>query len=165
MLNSLDQNLTALITKVNNIGERNLKLTKTKLLEKKDFSRDLKDLIEITYLEFAESLKNIEGFLAQKQASLKKEIKKILPEILQILCAKVKEWYDIDAPEYTKDVLKDITAKFSQNTPKKRLKISLFQKKDIYDENDDNNQTVETIAINKSMEEYSKLMGEDAIYD
>ncbi|MCC8406957.1 MAG: hypothetical protein LN560_05100 [Rickettsia endosymbiont of Sceptobius lativentris] len=162
LLNSLDQNLTALITKVNNIGERNLKLTKTKLLEKKDFSRDLKDLIEITYLEFAESLKNIEGFLAQKQASLKKEIKKILPEILQILCAKVKEWYDIDAPEYTKDVLKDITAKFSQNTPKKRLKISLFQKKDIYD---DNNQTVETIAINKSMEEYSKLMGEDAIYD
>ncbi|KJV62626.1 hypothetical protein APHACPA_1657 [Rickettsia amblyommatis str. Ac/Pa] len=37
MLNSLDQNLTALILKVNNIGERNLKLTKIKLLEKKDF--------------------------------------------------------------------------------------------------------------------------------
>ncbi|GAA5252693.1 hypothetical protein [Candidatus Rickettsia kedanie] len=36
LLNSLDQNLTALI-KVNNIGERNLKLTKTKSLEKKDF--------------------------------------------------------------------------------------------------------------------------------
>ena len=112
-------------------------------------------------MEFAESLKNIERFLVQKRASLKKEIKKILPEILQILCAKTKEWYDIDAPEYTKDVF----AKFSQNTPKKRLKISLFQKKDIYDENDDNNQTVETIAINKSMEEYSKLMGEDAICD
>ena len=76
LLNSLDQNLTALILKVNNIGERNLKLTKTKLLEKKDFSQDLKDLIEITYLELTESLKNIEGFLAQKQASLKKEIKK-----------------------------------------------------------------------------------------
>ncbi|KYP98597.1 hypothetical protein BG75_05075 [Rickettsia endosymbiont of Proechinophthirus fluctus] len=104
MLNSLDQNLTALILKVNNIGERNLKLTKTKLLEKKDFSQDLKDLIEITYLEFTESLKNIEGFLAQKQASLKTEIK-ILPEILQILYAKIKEWYDIDAPEYAKNVL------------------------------------------------------------
>ncbi|HJD58958.1 MAG TPA: hypothetical protein LFV92_07450 [Rickettsia endosymbiont of Ceroptres masudai] len=64
LLNSLDQNLTALILKVNNIGERNLKLTKTKLLEKKDFSGALKDLIEITYLEFTESLKNIEGFLA-----------------------------------------------------------------------------------------------------
>ncbi|MGG2344632.1 hypothetical protein [Rickettsia amblyommatis] len=37
LLNSLDQNLTALILKVNNIGERNLKLTKIKLLEKKDF--------------------------------------------------------------------------------------------------------------------------------
>lgn len=169
LLNSLDQNLTALITKVNNIGERNLKLTKIKLLEKKDFSRDLQDLIEITYLEFAESLKNIEGFLAQKQASLKKEIKKILPEILQILCDKIKEWYDIDAPEYVKNVLQDITPKFNQTisptSSKKRLKISLFQKKDIYDKNDDNNQTVETIAINKSMEEYSKLMGEDAICD
>ncbi|WP_016917642.1 hypothetical protein [Rickettsia honei] len=109
LLNSLDQNLTALILKVNNIGERNLKLTKTKFLEKKDFSQDLKDLIEITYLEFTESLKNIEGFLAQKQASLKTEIKKILPEILQILCAKIKEWYDIDAPEYAKNVLQDIT--------------------------------------------------------
>ncbi|WP_233418861.1 hypothetical protein [Rickettsia tamurae] len=73
LLNSLDQNLTALVLKA---GERNLKLTKTKLLEKKDFSQDLKDLIEITYLEFTESLKNIERFLAQKQASLKKEIKK-----------------------------------------------------------------------------------------
>ncbi|CEO17903.1 hypothetical protein RMONA_07760 [Rickettsia monacensis] len=73
MLNSLDQNLTALVLKA---GERNLKLTKTKLLEKKDFSQDLKDLIEIIYLEFTESLKNIERFLAQKQASLKKEIKK-----------------------------------------------------------------------------------------
>ncbi len=76
MLNSLDQNLTILILEVNNKGERNLKLTKTKLLEKKDSSRDLKDLIEITYLEFTESLKNMEGFLAQKRASLKKEIKK-----------------------------------------------------------------------------------------
>ncbi|WP_016770316.1 hypothetical protein [Rickettsia sibirica] len=37
LLNSLDQNLTALILKVNNIGERNLKLTKTKLLEKRIF--------------------------------------------------------------------------------------------------------------------------------
>ncbi|KJW03132.1 hypothetical protein REIP_1154 [Rickettsia endosymbiont of Ixodes pacificus] len=73
MLNSLDQNLTALVLKA---GEHNLKLTKTKLLEKKDFSQDLKDLIEIIYLEFTESLKNIERFLAQKQASLKKEIKK-----------------------------------------------------------------------------------------
>ncbi|WP_231288672.1 hypothetical protein [Rickettsia rhipicephali] len=36
-INSLDQNLTALILKVNNIGERNLKLTKTKLLKKKGF--------------------------------------------------------------------------------------------------------------------------------
>ncbi|AFC70998.1 hypothetical protein [Rickettsia australis] len=87
-MNSLDQNLTALI-KVHNIGERHLKLTKTKSLEKKDFSRDLKDLIEIIYLEFTESLKNIEGFLAQKQSSLKKVIKKILPKILQILCTKV----------------------------------------------------------------------------
>lgn len=122
LLNSLDQNLTALILKVNNIGERNLKLTKTKLLEKKDFSGDLKNLIEITYLEFTESLKNIEGFLAQKQASLKKEIKKILLEILQILCAKIKEWYDIDTPEYTKDVLQDITLKFNQTiSPRKRL--------------------------------------------
>ncbi|MCZ6919627.1 MAG: hypothetical protein O7C60_04855 [Rickettsia endosymbiont of Ixodes persulcatus] len=29
-------------------------------------------------------------------------IKRIF-EILQILCAKIKEWYDIDVPEYTKD--------------------------------------------------------------
>ncbi|MCC8419250.1 MAG: hypothetical protein LN590_07025 [Rickettsia endosymbiont of Glossina mortisans submortisans] len=136
LLDSLNQNLTALILKVNNIGERNLKLTKTKLLEKKDFSRDLKDLIEITYLEFAESLKNIEGFLAQKQASLKKEIKKILPEILQILCNKIKEWYDIDAPEYAKNVLQDITPKFNQTisptSSKKRLKLSFSKRKDIY---------------------------------
>ncbi|MFP3012228.1 MAG: hypothetical protein ACEY3D_04575 [Rickettsia sp.] len=162
MLNSLDQNLTALILKVNNIGERNLKLTKTKLLEKKDFSGDLKNLIEITYLEFTESLKNIEGFLAQKQASLKKEIKKILPEILQILCAKIKEWYDIDTPEYTKDVLQDITLKFNQTiSPRKRLKLSFSKKVDMYKENDDDsNQTVETIAIDDSMKEYFKLIGE-----
>lgn len=162
LLNSLDQNLTALILKVNNIGERNLKLTKTKLLEKKDFSGDLKDLIEITYLEFTESLKNIEGFLAQKQASLKKEIKKILPEILQILCAKIKEWYDIDAPEYTKDVLKDITLKFNQTiSPRKRLKLSFSKKVDMYKENDDDsNQTVETTAIDDSMKKYYELMGE-----
>ncbi|WP_245207453.1 hypothetical protein [Rickettsia fournieri] len=133
LLNALDQNLTALILKVNNIGEgeRNLKLTKTKLLEKKDFSQDLKDLIEITYLEFTESLKNIEGFLAQKHSSLKKEIKKILPEILQILCAKIKEWYDIDAPEYAKNVLQDITPKFNQTisptSSQKRLKIYMIQ--------------------------------------
>lgn len=76
LLNSLNKNLTTLMLKINNIGERNLKLTKTKLFEKKDFSEDLKDLIEITYLEFTESLKNIERFLAQKQAALKKEIKK-----------------------------------------------------------------------------------------
>ena len=37
LLNSLNQNLTALILKVNNIGERNLKLTKTKLLKKRIF--------------------------------------------------------------------------------------------------------------------------------
>ncbi|HJD59230.1 MAG TPA: hypothetical protein LFW20_00895 [Rickettsia endosymbiont of Omalisus fontisbellaquei] len=162
LLNSLDQNLTALILKVNNIGERNLKLTKTKLLEKKDFSRDLKDLIEITYLEFTESLRNIEGFLAQKQASLKKEIKKILPEILQILCAKVKEWYDIDAPEYTKDVLQDITAKFNQTTtPRKRLKLSFSKGKNIDGENDDDvNQIVETTAIDDSMKGHFELMGE-----
>lgn len=162
LLNSLDQNLTALILKVNNIGERNLKLTKTKLLEKKDFSGDLKDLIEITYLEFTESLKNIEGFLAQKQASLKKEIKKILPEILQILCAKIKEWYDIDTSEYTKDVLKDITLKFNQTiSPRKRLKLSFSKKVDMYKENDDDsNQTVETTAIDDSMKKYYELMGE-----
>ncbi|MFV0251691.1 MAG: hypothetical protein AB8U53_00765 [Rickettsia aeschlimannii] len=64
------------------------------MLEKKDFSQDLKDLIEITYLEFTESLKNIEGFLAQKQASLKKEIKKILPEILQILIDKISSFQE-----------------------------------------------------------------------
>ncbi|MFQ3887661.1 MAG: hypothetical protein AB8U88_06670 [Rickettsia conorii subsp. raoultii] len=165
LLNSLDQNLTALILKVNNIGERNLKLTKTKLLEKKDFSQDLKDLIEITYLEFTESLKNIEGFLAQKQASLKKEIKKILPEILQILCAKIKEWYDIDAPEYAKNVLQDITPKFNQTisptSSQKRLKLSFSKRKDIYDANDDdNNQTLETTDIDNSMKEYFKLIRE-----
>ncbi|MFV9957124.1 MAG: hypothetical protein AB8U81_03345 [Rickettsia conorii subsp. raoultii] len=165
LLNSLDQNLTALILKVNNIGERNLKLTKTKLLEKKDFSKDLKDLIEITYLEFTESLKNIEGFLAQKQASLKKEIKKILPEILQILCAKIKEWYDIDAPEYAKNVLQDITPKFNQTisptSSQKRLKLSFSKRKDIYDANDDdNNQTLETTDIDNSMKEYFKLIRE-----
>ena len=171
LLNSLDQNLTALILKVNNIGERNLKLTKTKLLEKKDFSQDLRDLIEITYLEFTESLKNIEGFLAQKQASLKKEIKKILPEILQILCAKIKEWYDIDAPEYAKNVLQDITPKFNQTisptSSQKRLKLSFSKRKDIYDANDDNNQTLETTDIDNSMKEYFKLIGEhtNTIYD
>ncbi|WP_392506717.1 hypothetical protein ACE5D9_02995 [Rickettsia sp. 2024-CO-Wats] len=37
LLNSLDQNLTALILKVNNIGQRNLKLTKTTLLKKRLF--------------------------------------------------------------------------------------------------------------------------------
>ncbi|MEY4463488.1 MAG: hypothetical protein RLZZ81_459 [Pseudomonadota bacterium] len=165
LLNSLDQNLTALVLEVNNKGERSLKLTKTKLLEKKDFPQGLKDLIEVTYCEFTESLKNIEAFLAQKQASLKKEIKKILPEILQILCAKVKEWYDIDAPEYTKDVLKDITAKFNQtispSSSRKRLKISISKKRDIYNENDDDsNQTVEETAIDDSMKEYFKLIGE-----
>ncbi|BAW83020.1 hypothetical protein [Rickettsia japonica] len=171
LLNALDQNLTALILKVNNIGERNLKLTKTKLLEKKDFSQDLKDLIEITYLEFTESLKNIEGFLAQKHASLKKEIKKILPEILQILCAKIKEWYDIDAPEYAKNVLQDITPKFNQTisptSSQKRLKLSFSKRKDIYDSNDDNNQTLETTDIDNSMKEYFKLIGEhtNTIYD
>ncbi|MEG8229802.1 hypothetical protein O6R16_01685 [Candidatus Rickettsia tasmanensis] len=165
LLNSLDQNLTALILKVNNIGERNLKLAKTKLLEKKDFSQDLKDLIEITYLEFTESLKNIEGFLAQKQASRKKEIKKILPEILQILCAKIKEWHDIDAPEYAKNVLQDITPQFNQTisptSSQKRLKLSFSKRKDIYDANDDdNNQTLETTDIDNSMKEYFKLIGE-----
>ncbi|MFP3121106.1 hypothetical protein GCO76_07090 [Rickettsia sp. R2] len=102
------------------------------MLEKKDFSQDLKDLIEITYLEFTESLKNIEGFLAQKHSSLKKEIKKILPEILQILCAKIKAWYDIDAPEYAKNVLQDITPKFNQTisptSSQKRLKLSFSKR-------------------------------------
>jgi len=174
LLNSLNQNLTALILKVNNIGERNLKLTKTKLLEKKDFSPDLKSLVETTYHEFAKSLENIKEFLTQKQSALKEDIKEILPEILQILCDKIKEWYDIDAPEYAKNVLQDIAPKFNQTisptSSKKRLKLSFSKRKDIYDENDDHsNQTVETTviddAINKSMEEYSKLMGEDAICD
>ncbi|CAK6506457.1 hypothetical protein [Rickettsia helvetica] len=61
MLNSLNKNLAALVCKA---GEHNLKFTKTKLLEKKEFPQGLKDLIEITYCEFTGSLKNIEEFLA-----------------------------------------------------------------------------------------------------
>ncbi|WP_245968947.1 hypothetical protein [Candidatus Rickettsia colombianensi] len=170
MLNSLDQNLTALVLKA---GERNLKLTKTKLLKKKDFSQDLKDLIEITYLEFTESLKNIERFLAQKQASLKKEIKKILPEILQILCGKIKEWYDIDAPEYTKDVLQDITAKFNQTISpvsfKTKLKLSL-KSKNLENEGNydyDSNKILKTHdeELDKTIEEALKLIGVGESFD
>lgn len=61
LLNSLNKNLAALVYKA---GEHNLKFTKTKLLEKKEFPQGLKDLIEITYCEFTGSLKNIEEFLA-----------------------------------------------------------------------------------------------------
>ncbi|WP_341787668.1 hypothetical protein [Rickettsia endosymbiont of Cantharis rufa] len=83
---------------------------------------------------------------------------------MQILCAKVKEWYDMDALEYTKDVLQDVTLKFNQTiTPRKRSKLSFSKGKNIDGENDyDSNQTLETTAINDSMKEYSKLMGEDA---
>jgi len=172
LLNSLNKNLTTLMLKINNIGERNLKLTKTKLLEKKDFPPDLKDLIEITYFEFAESLKNIEEFLAQKRTALKKEIKKILPEILQILYDKIKEWYNIDAPEYTTNVLKDITLKFNQTTSpislKNRCKLSLSKKREIDNENNYYpNKKIGDIGLDEVVSKAIKLIGEDTniIYD
>ncbi|MCZ6886557.1 MAG: hypothetical protein O7C59_03595 [Rickettsia endosymbiont of Ixodes persulcatus] len=48
LLNSLDQNVTALMFKVNN--KHNLKLIKAQFLVN-DFSQELKDLVEITYFE------------------------------------------------------------------------------------------------------------------
>lgn len=171
-LKSLDDILATLLPKIKNMGERNLKLAKTKLLEKKDFPQDLKDLIEITYFEFTESLKNIEEFLAQKQADLKEDIKKILPEILQILCDKIKEWYNIDAPSYITNtevfeekILKDITLKFatSPTSFKNKLKFSLKRKNSDSENSYDSSKILkihedETSEIN--LEEYYKLMGE-----
>ncbi|ABV76507.1 hypothetical protein RPO_05120 [Rickettsia rickettsii str. Arizona] len=43
----------------------------------------------------------------------------------------------------------------------------MSKRKDIYDANDDNNQTLETTDIDNSMKEYFKLIGEhtNTIYD
>ncbi|HJD56040.1 MAG TPA: hypothetical protein LFW21_05365 [Rickettsia endosymbiont of Pyrocoelia pectoralis] len=177
-LKPLNDILAALLPKIKNIGERNLKLAKTKLLEKKDFPQDLKDLIEITYVEFTESLKNIEEFLAEKQAALKDDIKKLLPEILQILCDKIKEWYNIDAPSYITDTevaeekaLRDVTLKFttSPTSSKNKLYFSLKRKNSDDESSYDGSKTLKTNheASDVNLEEYYKLMREsfsDSIY-
>ena len=123
---SLNSKLTDLLPKIDNLGERSLKLIKTQLFKK--LSPDLKDLVEKVYVKFTESLQEFKKFLDQKQLTLKKEIEELLPEILQILCAKIKEWYNIDIEESN-----NINLKFNETS----LKFSL-KRKNPDDKNDSN---------------------------
>ncbi|MGN7619505.1 MAG: hypothetical protein ACTJLN_01645 [Rickettsia amblyommatis] len=94
-------------------------------------------------MEFTESLKNIEGFLVKNKHLSRKKLKKSYLQFYKFYVLKIKEWYDIDAPEYAKNILQDITPKFNQTisptSSQKRLKLSFSKRKDIYGANDDDN--------------------------
>lgn len=130
---SLNSKLTDLLPKINNLGERSLKLIKTQLFKK--LSPDLKELVEKVYAKFTESLEEFKQFLDQKQLTLKEKIEELLPEVLQILCTKIKEWYNIDIEESN-----NINLKFNETS----LKFSLKRKNP--DDKNDNNKILKTIA-------------------
>ncbi|WP_341791409.1 hypothetical protein [Rickettsia endosymbiont of Gonocerus acuteangulatus] len=180
---SLNSKLTDLLPKIDNLGERSLKLIKTQPFKK--LSPDLKDLVEKVYIKFTESLQEFKKFLDQKQLTLKEEIEELLPEILQILCTKIKEWYNIDASEYitnvktveelkNTEVLKDITAKinnsnsiFSQSRDKLKFSIPPIKRKIVSTENINNkllkthNEETYDSSLDDAIKEYYKIMGED----
>ncbi|MFY9590186.1 hypothetical protein [Rickettsia endosymbiont of Halotydeus destructor] len=133
LLTALKESLNNLIPNFGKRPEQYLNLAKENLLKKNIFTEDIKDLIEVTYCIFEETLHKLESFLLQTQKKLAADIEQALPEILTILCEKIKEWYNIEVPEYVtanplpKDVkdskiLRDITN--SNNNAAKSLKIS-----------------------------------------
>ncbi|ABV78910.1 hypothetical protein A1I_02695 [Rickettsia bellii OSU 85-389] len=186
LVKSLEENLYNLIPHFGSRPEQYLLLFKEALLKKTIFSKKVKDLIENTFFEFQKILPKLDSFLVKVQADLKKDIKKIIPEILQILCAKIKEWYNIDAPEYitsvktveefkNKEVLKDITAKinnsnsiFSQSGDKLKFSIPPIKRKIVSTENINNkllkthNEETYDSSLDDAIKEYYKIMGEDS---
>lgn len=180
LIKPLEEHLNNLILHFGNRPEQYLLLFKEALLKKTIFSEKVKNLIETTFFEFEKILPKLDSFLATVQENLEEDIKQIIPEILKILCAKIKEWYNIDAPDYitntktveetnNKEVLKDITLKFNQTTSpissKTRLKFSLSSgKKREREEKEnsyDSNKFLKTYDENldKSIEEALKLIG------
>lgn len=186
LIKVLEENLHNLIPHFGSRPEQYLLLFKEALLKKTIFSKKVKDLIENTFFEFQKILPKLDSFLVKVQADLKKDIKKIIPEILQILCAKIKEWYNIDAPEYitnvktveelkNKEVLKDITAKinnsnsiFSQSGDKLKFSIPPIKRKIVSTENINNkllkthNEENYDSSLDEAIKEYYKIMGEDS---
>ncbi|WP_342169884.1 hypothetical protein [Rickettsia endosymbiont of Seladonia tumulorum] len=186
LIKVLEENLHNLIPHFGSRPEQYLLLFKEALLKKTIFSKKVKDLIENTFFEFQKILPKLDSFLVKVQADLKKDIKKIIPEILQILCAKIKEWYNIDAPEYitnvktveelkNKEVLKDITAKinnsnsiFSQSGDKLKFSIPPIKRKLVSTENINNkllkthNEENYDSSLDDAIKEYYKIMGEDS---
>ncbi|WP_341792772.1 MULTISPECIES: hypothetical protein [unclassified Rickettsia] len=183
LLTDLEENLNILVLKFGKRPEQYLKLFKKDLIECINSKEDIKDLIEVTYCIFQETLPKLESFLLQTQIKLAADIEKVLPEILAVLCEKIKEWYNIEVPEYItanplpKDVtdnkaLKDIiTSIYNNNT--KSLKISFlnpnFNKKRERNENTENDSN-KKILTEKSIDNFFNIMeelpviGEDSSY-
>ncbi|XVN41245.1 MAG: hypothetical protein RCO49_01230 [Rickettsia endosymbiont of Argas persicus] len=102
ILKTLEENLHNIIPYFGSRSEQYLKLAKENLLEKTIFSGKVKNLINTTFSEFQKVIPKLESFLAKVQENFEEDIKKIIPEILQILSSKLKEWYNIETPEYIK---------------------------------------------------------------
>ncbi|WP_342269861.1 hypothetical protein [Rickettsia endosymbiont of Orchestes rusci] len=181
LLTALKESLNNLIPNFGKRPDQYLNLAKENLLKKNIFTEDIKDLIEVTYCIFQETLTKLEDFLLQAQIKLAADIEKVLPEILAVLCEKIKEWYNIEVPEYItanqlpKDVtdnkaLKDITTSIYNN---KSLKISFlnpnFNKKRERNENTENDSN-KKILTEKSIDNFFNIMeelpviGEDSSY-
>ncbi|WP_341790662.1 hypothetical protein [Rickettsia endosymbiont of Polydrusus tereticollis] len=185
LLTALAESLNNLIPNFGKRSEQYLNLAKENLLKKNIFTEDIKDLIEVTYYIFQETLTKLESFLLQAQIKLAADIEKILPEILTVLCEKIKEWYNIKVPEYItanlppKDitdskVLRDITVNVNIDSSSNSIKILLSNpcKRKEVDGNikNDNNKVLKLLAekeidnfLNIIYEELP-VIGEDSSY-
>ncbi len=93
---------TELILKFGERYEPNLKLAKSKLLEKFTTEEDKIIIINI-YTAFKQATTNIPEFLPTAQEQLVENIRVAVSSILKTLSIKIKDWYTIMVPKYIFD--------------------------------------------------------------